>query len=98
MAHLNPSIPIYQLRILLRRTSPHVWRRIVIPSHFTLSQLHQTIRLVFGWSNAYPCRFVIRGKSFPVDPNSAGESAVCYAVPQSVIRDLDIFRTDCGEH
>src|ERR1700722_19394866 len=74
MAHLNLSIPVYQLRILLRRTSPHVWRRIVIPSHFTLSQLHQTIRLLFGWSNAYPSRFVIRGKSFSVDPTAAGES------------------------
>ena len=31
---------------------------------------------MFGWSNAYPCRFVIRGKSFPVDPTAAGESAL----------------------
>jgi Plasmid pRiA4b ORF-3-like protein len=74
MAQVNTAVTVYQLRILLRRTSPHVWRRIVIPSHFTLSQLHQTIRLLFGWSNAYPGRFVIRGKSFPADPTAAGES------------------------
>jgi len=76
LAH-EPSKSInssYQLRILLRRTSPHVWRRIVIPSHFTLTQLHQTIRLLFGWSNAHPCHFVIRGKSFAADPVAAGES------------------------
>jgi hypothetical protein len=75
MSQENLSFSSYQLRILLRRTSPHVWRRIVIPSHFTLTQLHQTIRLLFGWSNAHPCRFVIRGKSFPTDPTAAGESA-----------------------
>ena len=46
MSQVNLSVTAYQVRILLRRTSPHVWRRIVIPGHFTLSQLHQTIRLV----------------------------------------------------
>lgn len=75
MPQENPPVTVYQLRILLRRTSPHVWRRIVIPSHFTLTQLHQTIRLLFGWSKAHPCRFVIRGKSFPSDPAAAGELA-----------------------
>ena len=74
MAQVNPPVTVYRLRIVLRRTSPHVWRRIVIPSCFTLSQLHQTIRVLFGWSNAYPCRFVIRGQSFPVDPAAACES------------------------
>ena len=74
MSQENLSFSSYQLRILLRRTSPHVWRRILIPSHFTLTQLHQTIRLLFGWSNAHPGRFVIRGKSFPADPAAAGES------------------------
>ena len=74
MSQDNLSFSSYQLRILLRRTSPHVWRRIVIPSHFTLTQLHQTIGLLFGWSNAHPSHFVIRGKSFAADPIAAGEA------------------------
>ena len=57
MSQDNLSLSSYQLRILLRRTSPHVWRRIVIPSHCTLTQLHQTICLLFGWSNAHPAHF-----------------------------------------
>jgi hypothetical protein len=75
MTLVNQSVTVHQLRILLLRTSPHVWRRIVIPSHFTLTHLDKTIRLLFGWSNTHPCRFVIRGKSFPADPAAAGESA-----------------------
>jgi hypothetical protein len=75
MTPVNPPVTIYQLRIVLRRTSPHIWRRIVIPSHFTLMQLHKTIRLLFGWSNAHPARFVIRDKFFPADSPAADESA-----------------------
>ena len=65
---VNLSVTAYQVRILLRRTSPHVWRRIVIPGHFTLSQLHQTIRLV-------SLSLCDSRNSFPVDPTAAGESA-----------------------
>jgi hypothetical protein len=73
MSQDSQSFSSYRLRILLRRTSPHVWRRVVIPSHFTLTQLHQTICLLFGWSNTLPSHFVIRGKSFAADPTAAGE-------------------------
>jgi hypothetical protein len=68
MTEKHPLVTVHQLRIFLRGTSPHVWRRIVIPRHFTLTQLRQTINFLFGWSNAHPCGFVIRGKSFPSDP------------------------------
>jgi hypothetical protein len=74
MSQANLSASSYQLRILLCRTSPHVWRRVVIPSHFTLTQLHQTICLLLGWSNAHPSHFVIRGKSFAADPTAAVDS------------------------
>jgi hypothetical protein len=75
MTEKHPLVTVHQLRIFLRGTSPHVWRRIVIPRHFTLTQLRQTINFLFGWSNAHPCGFVIRGKSFPSDPVTVGESA-----------------------
>jgi hypothetical protein len=74
MSQDNLSFSSYQLRISLRRTSPHVWRRVVVPGHFTLTQLHQTVCLLFGWSNAHPSHFVIRGKSFAAAPAAAGES------------------------
>jgi hypothetical protein len=64
MSQENLSLSGYQFRIALRRTSPHVWRRVLLPCHGTLLQLHRTIRALFGWSDAYPHQFLIRGKSF----------------------------------
>ncbi|MGH9632945.1 MAG: plasmid pRiA4b ORF-3 family protein [Bryobacteraceae bacterium] len=73
MSQGNLSLSSYQLRIALRRTSPHVWRRVLVPCHGTLLQLHQTLRALFGWSEAYPHRFLIRGKSFTADQTSECE-------------------------
>ena len=61
----NQSVSISQLRVALLRTSPHVWRRILVRSSSTLRELHQTILCSFGWSADHPHRFLIRGRSFP---------------------------------
>lgn len=43
----NP-IDIYQFRGVLRDTSPHIWRRVLVRSDSSLVDLHQTIQIVFG--------------------------------------------------
>ena len=40
-----------------------------------LLQLHETIRTLFGWSDAYPHQFLIRGKPFRVSLNGACNEA-----------------------
>jgi len=45
----NP-IEIYQLRVVLRETSPHIWRRFLVRSDSSIVDLHQTIQVAFGWS------------------------------------------------
>jgi hypothetical protein len=67
MSQLNLSVSVYQLRIALLRTSPHIWRRVLVPGHVTLAQLHQILRALFGWSETHPHRFIIRAKSFNGD-------------------------------
>jgi hypothetical protein len=67
MSQPNLSVSVYQLRIALLRTSPHIWRRVLVPGHFTLAQLHQILRALFGWSETHPHRFLIRAKSFNGD-------------------------------
>jgi len=64
MVSQNQSVSIYQLRVALLRTSPHVWRRILVRSSSTLRELHQTILCSFGWSADHPHRFLIRGRCF----------------------------------
>ena len=36
------SIEIYQLRVVLRDTSPHIWRRFLVRSDSSIVDLHQT--------------------------------------------------------
>ena len=67
MSQPDVSVSVYQLRIALLRTSPHIWRRVLVPGHFTLTQLHQILRALFSWSETHPHRFLIRAKSFNGD-------------------------------
>src|SRR5664279_4532501 len=63
MSQSDQSVNAFQLRIVLRRTSPHLWRRVLVGSDSTLGQLHQTVQTLFGWADSHPHRFVLRGRS-----------------------------------
>lgn len=44
----------YQFKIKLRGTiKPPVWRRVLVPAHFTFSGLHAVIQESFGWWNEH---------------------------------------------
>jgi hypothetical protein len=61
MNQTTSPIEIYQFRIVLRETSPHIWRRILVPSDVTLIAFHQIIQTAFGWSGRRPFSFHIQG-------------------------------------
>lgn len=54
---------IYMLRITLRDSKPPIWRRVAVPSHITLGQLHEVIQIAMGWTNSHLHQFVLRDKS-----------------------------------
>jgi len=56
----NP-IEIYQFRVVLRETSPHIWRRFLVRSASSLVDLHQTIQIAFGWSGRRAFAFKVQG-------------------------------------
>jgi len=61
---MNPatsSSEIYQFRIVLRETSPHIWRRLLVPSDFTLIAFHCVIQTVSGWSGRRSFSFHVQG-------------------------------------
>jgi hypothetical protein len=74
MSQSDQQVNAYQLRIVLRRTSPHIWRRVVVRSDSTLGQLHQTVQALFGWADSHLHRFVIRGRSLGAAPTACGSS------------------------
>ena len=51
------SRTLIRLRIVLLEIVPPVWRRLEIPSHWTLRQLHAALRCAMGWSEGDAHRF-----------------------------------------
>lgn len=52
----------YQLRIKLRVMSPPVWRRILVDTEATLTDLLEIIQRCMGWEDDHLHQFVIRGR------------------------------------
>lgn len=46
---------VYQLKITLcpRDIRPPIWRRILVPASTSLGLLHETIQIVFGWTDSH---------------------------------------------
>jgi len=64
----QPSQPqsIYQLRLLLSRVSPLIWRRFLVSSETSIAELHEYIQIAFAWSGEHLHRFRIQGKDYGI--------------------------------
>ena len=47
----------YQIKIVLFRSDPLVWRTLAIPKDATLDELHECIQVLFGWKNIHDYYF-----------------------------------------
>lgn len=47
----------YQLKITLLDTDPLIWRRILVPEHFTFYRLHKVIQVAMGWQDYHLFQF-----------------------------------------
>jgi hypothetical protein len=56
----GPPTQIHELRITLHGSKPTIWRRIAVPSDILLSDLHEVMQIVMGWSGCHLHQFVIR--------------------------------------
>jgi hypothetical protein len=71
------GIPLYQLKITLRRSKPPIWRRVVVRADMRLDRLHTVIQIVMGWTNSHLHQFSA-GSGFALtfygtpDPEFAG--------------------------
>ena len=55
---------VYQLKIMLLGISPMIWRRILVKSDTTISDLHHIIQIAMGWEDIHLHHFVIYGKHY----------------------------------
>ena len=52
------------LRVTLREIAPPIWRRLQVPDHYTLHQLHRVLQVVFGWLDYHLYSFEIGSRRF----------------------------------
>ncbi|EHS52817.1 plasmid pRiA4b ORF-3 family protein, partial [Rhizobium sp. PDO1-076] len=50
-----------QIRVSIDEIQPDVWRRLVLPVHWNLEQLHLGIQAAFNWWNYHLYEFLIGG-------------------------------------
>ncbi len=54
------------LRIEINRVQPAIWRRVRVPAHYSVGNLHTIIQTVFGWTDSHLHGFMINGLEFGV--------------------------------
>jgi hypothetical protein len=66
----NPLAPaadaatILQVKFWLTGISPMVWRRVLVPSSFTLRELHGVIQVAMGWEGIHLYEFELRATHY----------------------------------
>ncbi len=69
------DVDVYQLKVTLAHSKPPIWRRILVTSDTTLSELHQIIQDAMGWDDEHLHMFVIDDEYYSEsDPSSMFES------------------------
>lgn len=57
---------IYQIQIALKGFKPKIWRRILVPSHFLLSDFHEIIQITMGWTDSHLHQFTKNHMNYTV--------------------------------
>jgi hypothetical protein len=58
------AAPAYRIKITLRDIEPPIWRRIIVPSRWTLHELHEAIQVAMGWLNCHLYEFEAGGTRY----------------------------------
>jgi len=55
------SSRVCQLKISIAESRPLIWRRVLVPAHTSLDELHRVIQAVMGWENGHLHQFETPG-------------------------------------
>ena len=70
---------ILQIKIWLTGISPMVWRRVLVPTSFTLRELHGVIQVAMGWEGIHLYDFQLRAVRYGSRELSASSPDVTLA-------------------
>ncbi|MGC9316571.1 MAG: plasmid pRiA4b ORF-3 family protein [Armatimonadota bacterium] len=83
---------IYRLRIGIAGSEPEIWRRVDVPAHATLGDLHTIIQRIMNWENYHLHQFQIHDEFYmpqaPVELNL--EMAEAADETEACLIDLDL--------
>jgi hypothetical protein len=57
---------VYRLHVCIRQIGPMNWRRLLVRSDSTIADLHYTLQIAFGWTDAHLNLFHIHGEDYGV--------------------------------
>ena len=60
---LDPTLPIYQVKITLDGIKPLIWRQVQLDD-CSLAELHNIIQISMGWDDEHMYAFVIEGEQY----------------------------------
>jgi hypothetical protein len=60
------DVDVFRLHAWIRQISPMIWRRLQVRSDSTIADLHYTLQIAFGWSDAHLNQFHIHGQDYGV--------------------------------
>ena len=102
----EPGAEVYRLHVWIRQISPMIWRRLLVRSDSTIADLHYTLQIAFGWSDAHLNRFHIHGQdygvyhdggiSFSNNPNQVKLSDFRFRINEHFLYEYDFG--DCWQH
>lgn len=59
MGKRDKKTEVYRLTITLEDSRPAIWRTVLVPSNYSLGQLHYIIQDAMGWTNSHLHQFVV---------------------------------------
>jgi Plasmid pRiA4b ORF-3-like protein len=71
------SAVAYRLHVWIRQISPMIWRRLLVRSDSTIADLHDTLQIAFGWSDAHLNLFHIHGQDYGVYHDGGTSFSTC---------------------
>ncbi|CAE6869022.1 hypothetical protein R75461_08464 [Paraburkholderia nemoris] len=100
------SAMVYRFHVWIRQISPMIWRRLLVRSDSTIADLHYTLQIAFGWSDAHLNLFHIHGQdygvyhdggtSFSTDPEHVRLCDFNFRINEHLLYEYDFG--DCWQH
>ncbi len=99
------GVPLYQLKITLRRSKPPIWRRVIVRADMKLDRLHRVIQTAMGWMDCHLHQFRVGQVCFGAPspealgwgPEMMNEKRYVVADLASTVKQKFIYDYDFGD-